>query len=218
MFVKICGIKSIEDARMALEAGADAIGFLLGQKFTSGDFIEVDKAIEILRRIHALEQAIAVTHLNNENAIGEILEKTGIRWLQLHEPTDDRIIRSLRKQYKNLKIIRVVHVADHASVGVARSMANAADMILLDSRDTSKGKIGGTGKIHDWEISRKIVTALNIPVILAGGLQPGNVQEAIGKVRPFGVDANTGLQYPNTFKDPEQCKKFIKAAKLYKPK
>ncbi|MDZ7743155.1 MAG: phosphoribosylanthranilate isomerase [Bacteroidota bacterium] len=218
MFVKICGIKWVEDARMALGAGADAIGFLLGQKYPSGDFIEISKANEILCRLPDRTKAVAVTHLNSEDSIRKILNETGINCLQLHSETDDSIIRSLRNWNTQLKIIRAIHVVDIESVELACRSATQADVILLDSRDDSSGRIGGTGKTHDWEISRAIVASLDIPVVLAGGLHPGNIQEAIRMVRPFGVDANTGLQYPNTFKDAQKCRQFIEAAKLYKLK
>lgn len=199
---------------MALGAGADAIGFLLGQKYTSGDFIEISKVNEILSRLPDRTKAVAVTHLNSEDGILEILNKTGISSLQLHSETDDSVIRSLRNWNKKLRIIRAIHVVDIKSVELACRSATQADMILLDSRDDSSGRIGGTGKIHDWEISRAIVASLDIPVVLAGGLHPGNVQEAIRMVRPFGVDANTSLQYPDTYKDPQKCRQFIEAAKL----
>jgi len=119
-------------------------------------------------------------------------------------------LKRVRNGLKGVKIIKSIHVTGLGAIELAKEYLPFADALLLDSRDGAR--IGGTGKTHDWEISRKIVRESNKPVILAGGLSPDNVYQAVKKVRPFAVDVNSGVE-TNLRKDPAKMKVFINEAK-----
>src|SRR5690606_12944148 len=118
----------------------------------------------------------------------------------------------LRSLLPGVIIIKTVHVTGEEAVFKARDYAPAADMLLLDT--AHEGRIGGTGVTHDWSVSARIVEASRVPVILAGGLNPGNVADAIERVGPAGVDANSGLEHGDGRKDFEKIKAFVNAARL----
>lgn len=214
MFVKICGIKSIQDALMAAEAGADAIGLLVGQEFPSEDFIAMKLAGEIIMQVQMNTRIFVVTHYADPGRIQNLLNKTNTGFLQLHGAVSADTISLLKHRNEHLKIIKPIHVIDKASIPEAKSWEAHADMILLDSRDPHTGKVGGTGLIHDWGISKEIVKQIQKPVILAGGLSPVNVRQAIKTTKPYGVDINSGVQDADGFKDQQKLKLFIYRAKL----
>ena len=120
-------------------------------------------------------------------------------------------IEEIRTARPHLKLIKAIHVVDDQAVDAATALAPYIDALLLDSR--TEDRIGGTGRIHDWEISKKIVAANMKPVILAGGLTPNNIGEAIAKVKPYGVDVHTGVEDADGNRDAQKLKDFIRYAK-----
>ena len=109
-------------------------------------------------------------------------------------------------------MIKAINVTDGSAVEQAKVYEPFSDMILLDTK--SGRRIGGTGKTHDWNISKKIVEQIDVPVVLAGGLNPENIKEAVKKVMPFGIDANSGLEHKDGSKDLEKVRKFAEAGAL----
>ena len=204
--VKICGITNKEDALIAINYGADAIG-VINVKGTPR-FVDLNKAREIF---DALPIFVSKVVVSMPESIEEALEisKTRANYIQLHgdEPLD--FVREL-KERTNLGIIKKISV-DENSLENSERYSKIVDAILLDTR--VRGLSGGTGKTHDWDISRKIVESIRKPVILAGGLNPRNLEEAIEKVRPYAVNTSSGVESRPGKKDKRKVEQFIMVAK-----
>jgi len=197
MRVKICGIKNETELENAVNAGADAVGFLVGQRFPSGDFILPEKAARLTALLPPFVTPVLVTHLTEPADILKIVEKTGIQTIQLHGGSTPEQVAVLRKSLgPAAKLITLLHVGllpDEVNPDPA-GFESCSDAFLLDSFDPVSGKVGGTGKTHNWQNSARIVRSVHRPVILAGGLNPDNVTEAVRTVLPYAVDANSGLR------------------------
>ena len=196
MRVKICGIKNETELETAVNAGADAVGFLVGQRFPSQDFILPDKAARLSALLPPFVTPVLVTHLTEPEEIAGLIERTGVTTIQLHGGSTAEQVHNLRKYLGGgAKLILAVHVGqlpDEIAPDPAE-YAPFVDGFLLDSYDSSSGKVGGTGKTHNWQTSARFVSAVSRPVILAGGLTPENVVEAVRTVRPYAVDVNSGV-------------------------
>lgn len=212
--VKICGVKRIEDALLAAELGADAIGLLVGRRHASTDFISPASAREIVLRLPPFVSPVLVTHVEDLDELRGLLDTLGVSTIQVHSQLSPDQIAVLRNEYPYLKVTKSYHVTDDASRAYGIAYRNAVDGFVLDTVNLASNQVGGTGKTHDWSISADIVTIYpDVPVILAGGLHPDNVAAAIAQVRPFGVDVNSGTKGPDGFKDPLKLKQFITRAK-----
>jgi len=209
--VKICGNRTLEDALLAVSGGADAIGLIVGVRHESEDALKAETSGEILRAIPPLVSTVLVTHLLHAQEILDILAVVPATTIQLHDRISIEEINALRHRLPHVKLIKAIHVTDRTSIQSAEVFAGHVDALILDS--LTRNKIGGTGIVHDWDISREIVQSVNKPVILAGGLTPENVVEAIHHVNPYGVDVNTGVQAPNGRKDPQKVRDFIRLAR-----
>jgi len=214
MRVKLCGIRQEKDLAAVVDADADAAGFLVGQLHASNDFILPSTAARLARQLPPYITPVLVTHLQRAAEIARLVAKTGITTVQLHGGVRLGEVRKLRDNLPlNGKLILAVHVVDAALDPQPEEFYPLVDAILLDSRDRATGQVGGTGRIHDWEVSADLVRRCPRPVILAGGLNPGNVAQAIRAVRPFAVDANSGLKGEDGARDPETCRAFVALAK-----
>jgi len=211
--VKICGNKRVEDALQAVRLGADAIGLLVGQEHASRDFITPALAASIARQLPPFCAIVLATHINSVKEVLQLANFIGVNALQLHGDSTPEDIIQIKKKLPYLKIIKSLHIIDDTSIEIGKKFIGVADAILLDTFDKATRQIGGTGKIHNWKISKKIVEEYNIPIILAGGLTSDNVSDAIKFVRPYGVDVNTGTKGKNGFKDYRKMELFIKRAK-----
>ena len=213
MRVKICGIKKTEDALKAIEQGADAIGLLVGQVHTSNDFISKESAKSIVSGLPPFCSSVLVTHLENNNEIIALAQYIGATTIQLHGDSTPKDAFFIKKELPYIKLIKSLHIINKKSIEDGRKFIDAVDAILLDTVNPNTGQVGGTGKTHDWKISREIVESYNIPIILAGGLNPENIEQAIKEVQPFGVDANSGTKGDDGYKDYRKLKDFIRKAK-----
>ena len=209
MWVQIAGIINLNEALMIEKAGADSIGFVLG----SHEGLTKKKAKEILEKLSNPEKVVLITYYNTEKDVRERVEYLEVNCVQLHGETEINEIVKIRKSLPKLKIIKSVNVTGKESIEEAKKYEKYVDFIILDTYDPESGKRGATGKTHDWNTSREIVEKSKIPVILAGGLNPENVAEAIRKVRPWGVDVHTGVEDENGIKNPSKVKLFIERAK-----
>lgn len=209
---KICGITSYDDLRIAEDSGTDAVGFLVGQRHFSNDFITVEQAAELCRRAAPFVSTVVVTHVENTEEIVAIAESIRPSAMQLHSDFDVASMEFLAERLDFVKRIYKVSVSDDSAVDRALCLQRYADAILLDSVDLAADRVGGTGIVHDWNISRKIVRVVGCPVILAGGLTPDNISDAIEKVKPWGVDVNSGVTR-NGHKDSYLANKFVANAK-----
>ena len=215
MRIKICGIKTKEDLDAAITADADAVGFLVGQIHSSKDFILPSTAGRLAGQLSPYISPVIVTHLTEAKSIMDILVKAGINTVQLHGGNSVDDIRKLRDLMPlNGKIIFTASVGERCEPDL-EDYYPYLDAVLLDTCDKQTGQVGGTGKTHNWDISAAIVKDCHVPVILAGGLTPDNVVEAIATVNPFGVDANSGLKNDDGGRCPEKCRAFVENAKSY---
>lgn len=210
-FLKICGIRSSEEAALALASDATALGFLLGLTHRAEDGIGALRAARIIRGLPPEAETVLVTHLPDPEAIARLATVTGAGTVQAHGDLPVEGLWRLRSLLPGRRLIRCLHVTGPEAIRRALAHAADADALLLDSRTTDR--LGGTGRTHDWSISRAIVEAVApLPVYLAGGLRPDNVEEAIRTVRPAGVDVNSGVEDASGGKDPVKLREFLRRA------
>ncbi|MGF6758101.1 phosphoribosylanthranilate isomerase [Paraburkholderia sp. GAS42] len=215
-FIKVCGIQTIEEALGAVDAGANTIGLLLGISSVVRDRIRIETGQKVVDAIPKRVRSVMVTNLLDLIAISTIAKFVGVSAIQIHGELPVTEIGKLRLLLPDVELIKAVHVVNNEALMEAIGYAPHVDMLLLDS-GTQDG-LGGTGQIHDWGVSRAIVRAVELPVILAGGLNPENISAAIEKVDPAGIDANSGLEHPDGRKDFEKIRAFAKAGRrLLKP-
>lgn len=208
--VKICGNTNRKDALAAAELGADFVGAIVEVSVDTPRKVTAQEAKEILADFPApAERVIVIMPKTVEEAV-VLYEEIRPEFVQLHGSEDVQFMRELRSLIP-CKIIKTIHVKDETSIQEAKKFARYSDALLLD---TPSKQLGGSGKTHNWQLSRKIVEAVSIPVILAGGLTPENVAEAIRVVKPYGVDVSSGVEKKEGKKDYSKVKKFIKNAKF----
>ncbi|MBX2815444.1 MAG: phosphoribosylanthranilate isomerase [Saprospiraceae bacterium] len=193
--VKVCCISSIVEARMAISMGADHVG-LVGPMPSGPGTIPLAAIREITDQLPDQTDSWLLTSKQTAHAIVKEHGNAATRSLQLvdHVPFDE--VRGLRQLLPGVKLIQVIHVIGPESVAEAVSIEPYVDAILLDSGNPTLKvkKLGGTGRTHNWSVSRSIVEAVQVPVYLAGGLRPNNVAKAIDAVQPSGVDLCSGVR------------------------
>lgn len=215
--VKICCIETPEAAALAIRYGADALG-LVGPMPSGTGIIDLETAGRIAR---CVPPPVATFLLSSATEPDELVAQCRIvtpTALQIVDAVDSAAYALLRRELPALKIVQVVHVTGEATVSEALAAATQVDALLLDSGnpDAPIRLLGGTGKVHDWSISRRIVEDSPVPVFLAGGLTPANVGEAIPAVRPFGVDLCTGLRTEGKL-DETKLAQFMRAVAAASP-
>ena len=193
--VKICCINSVAEAKMAMSHGASAIG-LVG-KMPSGPGPIEDELIKSIAI--TIPPPIATFLLTCETSAEQIInhhQRTITSTIQLVDELHEKDYAIIKKALPAIKLVQVIHVNDEGSVEEAINVSQYVDAILLDSGNpklTIK-ELGGTGRTHDWKLSRKIKESINIPLFLAGGLNAENVRQAIDVVNPYGVDVCSGVR------------------------
>lgn len=211
--VQIAGVSSLEEALEAEQAGADALGFTV--RLPSGvhdDLTEV-KARSIINVLPPFVATVAITYVSTAREAADLCRYLGVGAIQLHGDFPTQDLAPLRAMLPHLRIIKAVHVTGPAAIDHARSYARRVDAIILDTYDPDTGRHGATGKTHDWSVSRELVEKIRTPIILAGGLTPENVAEAIRVVRPWGVDVHTGIENPDGTRNFGKMREFIRRAK-----
>jgi phosphoribosylanthranilate isomerase len=193
--VKICCISSVEEAREAVLRGAAAVGLV--SQMPSGPGVIPDRLVaEIAQAVPPPIATFLLTSRVDADAIAEQHSVCKTSTLQLVDFVSHSELRRLRRKVPYVKLVQVIHVLDENSLDEAKSLEGLVDALLLDSGNpTLKVKeLGGTGRIHDWNLSRRICQEVKLPVFLAGGLKTTNVVEAIEHVRPFGLDLCSGVR------------------------
>jgi phosphoribosylanthranilate isomerase len=208
--VKICGNTILEDAALAISAGADGLGFLIGLGYPTDDEITAPQAAAIIAKVPPLVATVLVTHRDDAAWVIETCRSIGANTIQLHAEFNLGDVPRLRAELRGVKLIKAVQVRGAESIAEAAEASKYYDAILVDS--ATANKIGGTGQTHDWRISSRIVETASAPVILAGGLTPENVREAIITVKPYAVDVNSGVEFPNGRKSPKRVRAFVRQA------
>lgn len=209
--IKICCISSLLEAKMAINHGADALG-LVG-KMPSGPGPIPDWLIsEIVKTIHPPIASFLLTSEQSSEEIIYHVKRVDTNTVQIVDELTNGTYNDIRTALPHLKIVQVKHVIDDKSIEEAIRLSSDVDALLLDSGNpkASVKALGGTGNVHNWEISREIVKAVDVPVFLAGGLHAGNVRQAIETVQPFAVDICSGVRTEGKL-DPNKLDNFIKA-------
>ena len=211
--VKICANRSIEDAKMSLEANADIIGILVGQKHNSVDFVDKYKAKEINDFVNGRCDVSLVTHLTDADEIIELTKFIGNNVIQLHSDIAEDEVEKIVTILPTVKLVRLIHISKDGKIVTDYKRMKYADYYLLDSFNFKTNQVGGTGLTHDWYKSNELIKKLNKPTFLAGGLNLDNIAEAIKISEPYGVDVNSGCKNEKGIKDAEKVKQFVYNAK-----
>lgn len=193
--VKVCCISSVAEARLAVQHGASALG-LVAEMPSGPGVIDDEHIAEIAVSVPPPVATFLLTSRTDSDAIIDHLHRCRTSTVQIVDEVDVATYARIRKALPSMKIVQVLHVNDTASVDMAERVAPHVDALLLDSGNPSLGikELGGTGRVHDWDISRQIVDSVDQPTFLAGGLRPENVGSAIRTVRPYGVDLCSGVR------------------------
>ena len=209
--IKICCIASKKEAQMAITQGADALG-LVG-KMPNGPGPIPDWLIaEIARSIHPPVASFLLTSEQSSEEIIHHVKRVDTNTVQIVDQLTSGTYGDIRVSLPYLRIVQVIHVSGEESIEEAINVSTETDALLLDSGNP-RGAIktlGGTGNVHNWEISKVITESVKVPVFLAGGLNAQNVRQAIETVRPFGVDICSGVRTEGRL-DPYKLEAFIKA-------
>ncbi len=208
--VKICCIQSLEEAKSALSAGADALGLVSEMPSGPGPIPEA-RIAEIAGSLTAT--TVLLTAETQADEVIELATKCPTTAIQLVDRIAPRDIALIRAALPDRQLIQAIHVNGPSAVDNARDVWDHVDQLLLDSGSPNKAvkELGGTGRTHDWRISAEIVRESPLPVWLAGGLSPDNVAEAIRAVRPYGVDVCSGLRRDSKL-DTDLMGRFFAAA------
>lgn len=193
--VKICCISSIEEAWMAVRYGASALGLVSDMPSGPG-VISEDLIREIAAIIPPAVSSFLLTCKQDAASIIEQQRQAGVNTIQICDRLESGSYRELRDALPGISIVQVIHVNGLEALEEAINVAPHVNGILLDSGNQalSVKELGGTGRTHDWSLSRRIREAVDVPIFLAGGLKPNNIAEALKQVEPFGVDVCSGVR------------------------
>jgi phosphoribosylanthranilate isomerase len=210
--VKICCIMSVAEACLAVSAGASALG-LVGPMPSGPGIIDDALIAEIAAAVPPPIATFLLTSETRADAIVDHARRCRTNTVQLVDRVEAGAHARIRRALPQVKIVQVLHVADADVVDEARTLAGAVDAFLLDSGNPNLAvkELGGTGRVHDWGLSRRIVEAVDRPVFLAGGLRKDNVAEAIVRVRPFGLDLCSSVRSEGRL-DADKLAAFFAAA------
>jgi phosphoribosylanthranilate isomerase len=207
--VKICCICSLEEAMAAVRHGASALGLV--SEMPSGPGVIPETLIaEIAGSIPPFITSVLLTSKRKPKEVVDQHHRCGTNAIQICDDLDPGALDEVAKALPGIDIIRVIHVQGEGSIEEAEAVSPYVDGILLDSgrKEGSVVELGGTGRTHNWAVSRRIAEAVDVPVILAGGLNPGNVAEAIRLVKPYAVDVCSGVRTDGAL-DPVKLRSFI---------
>lgn len=210
MRVKICGLMRTEDVWTALDSGADALGFVVSSP-SSPRNLPLNVAQKLMKNVPVFTTKVAVTSANDPKTVAKICSKLNPDALQLHRYRQ-QLVGLIRRKHPETKLILATVISDPSSLKLAPWTSRESDAVLADS--PSPSGMGGTGRTHDWYLTAALRDRIYPhPLILAGGLTPINIQQAIKKVRPFAVDVSSGVEKTIGVKDPKKIRDFIKKAK-----
>ena len=203
--IKICGITNVEDAKVAVAAGADALGFVMYRK--SPRFVEPAVVKAIVAGLLPFVLPVGVFVNEEPDRVRTLMDECGLALAQLHGDETARYCQDLGRP-----VLKALRLKDRGTFLVLAEFSGRANVrgFLIDA--FSNQAYGGTGKTVDWGLAQEV--AQSMPVVLAGGLTPVNVAESITRVRPYGVDVSSGVELSPGKKDHEKVRDFIRAARL----
>lgn len=207
--IKICCISSIEEAWIAIRCGASALGFV--SHMPSGPGVISEELInEIVAQIPPPIATFLLTSSQDTQEIIQQIKRCGTNTIQICDNLKSGNYQDIREALPGIYIVQVIHVTGEESLNEAITIEPFVDAILLDSGNQSLvvKELGGTGRTHNWDISKKIREQVKIPIFLAGGLKPENVALAVKQVAPFGLDVCSGVR-SNGKLDEDKLKRFF---------
>ncbi len=217
--IQVAGVKDRAEARMLIDCGVNYIGFPLKLNYHQED-INQEEAAAIISEFPPSTKAVLITYLDQADEIISLSQKLRTNIIQLHGDITVKELKNMKEMAPALTISKSLIVGETSQSNLLQKMRGYSkwvEVFILDTYDKVSGARGATGKIHDWNISRRVVEESEKPVILAGGLNPANVYQAIVTVKPAGVDVHTGVEAADGRKDKELVKKFIsEACKAFK--
>ncbi|MFO0861529.1 MAG: phosphoribosylanthranilate isomerase [Phycisphaerales bacterium] len=213
MRIKVCCISSPDEARIAIDAGAHALGLVSAMPSGPGP-ISDELIAEIASRVPPGVDTFLLTCKHDAASIIDQLRQTRCRTVQLVDEVEDGAYARIRGELPNVRIVQVIHVQGRGAIEEARAAAEHVDAILLDSGRPQAAikELGGTGRTHDWTISAALREAVSVPVYLAGGLNESNAPQAVRAVRPFGLDLCSGVR-SNGKLDQAKLRSFVAAVR-----
>ena len=213
--IQIAGVIDKEEALMLMREGTDYLGFPLRLPVNKEDQTE-EEAAEIIKIITPPHKGVLITYLDDAEEIIKFCDKLSVNIVQLHGKISREELEKTKLLRPGIEVIKSLVVAPD-NYALLENMVNTlspwVDAFITDTFDPATGAEGATGKTHDWSISRKLVQLSTKPIIIAGGLNAGNVKKAILEIRPAGVDVHTGVEGFDGRKDIESVRRFIAEAK-----
>ena len=211
--IKICCIASPQEARLAVDAGADALG-LVGEMPSGPGVIDDDTAREIARQVPPPVNTFLLTSRTNAADIVDHVRFCETNTVQIVSHIEPSHYADITRALPGIRRVQVIHVEDDSAVELVQAYEPYVHAFLLDSGrpQATTAELGGTGRVHDWGISARIIDATSRPVFLAGGLNPENVSAAIAQVNPFGLDLCTGVRTEGRL-DAGKLQAFMTAAR-----
>lgn len=210
--IQVAGIIDAEEAKMLMELGVEYLGFPLRLPVNKEDLTE-DEAVEVIKGIHHPHKAALITYLNDAEEIINFCDKLNVKVVQLHGDINSQQLKLLKNRRPDIEVIKSLVVRKNNLTeleNIVKISSQWIDLYITDTFDPETGASGATGKTHDWNVSKRLIEISPKPVILAGGLNPFNVREAILSTNPVGVDVHTGIESVNGRKDQQMTKQFIK--------
>jgi phosphoribosylanthranilate isomerase len=214
-FIQVAGVIDQAEADMLVQSGVRYLGFPLRLPLHKEDLSE-EAASSIIRSLKPPARGVLITYLDRATDVVELCNSLGASIVQLHGDIEVSELRQIKERKPGLAIIKSLVIGLHPIeelLGVIERTASQVDAYITDTFDPRTGATGATGKVHDWRLSAQLVRQSPRPVILAGGLHPGNVRAAILEARPAGVDAHTGLEDASGRKSEAKVASFMAEAR-----
>lgn len=211
--IKICCISSIQEAMLAIDCGASALGLVSAMPSGPG-VIDESLVADIAATVPPPISTFLLTSEQDPDVIIQQQRRCCTNTVQLCDRIETVAYPRLRQALPGIKLVQVIHVQDRDAISEARLISQHVDAILLDSgnQNLEVKELGGTGRVHDWQISRQIREKIDVPLFLAGGLKPENVREAIERVEPFGLDLCSGVRTDDRL-DENKLRSFFRAVR-----
>ncbi|MES2765062.1 MAG: phosphoribosylanthranilate isomerase [Bacteroidota bacterium] len=213
-FIQVAGIIDQAEADMLVRCGVKYLGFPLRLDFHKEDLSD-DEAAKIIRSLPEGHHGVLITYLKTADEINELLLKIGANHVQIHGEISLKELQKLRRIRPDAVLLKSLVIRQNnlnELIHISKTFSSFINYFITDTYDETTGASGATGKMHDlWKSGQLVENSLK-PVVLAGGLRPKNVREAIIKVRPSGVDVHTGVENSDGRKDETKVREFLKEA------
>ncbi len=213
--IQVAGIRSLDEARMLLAAGVDVLGFPLRLDVHAQDMSEGETA-GVVQALCVPEKCLIITYEEDPEEVADLCRRLGVGGVQLHGDIPPAATARLAELSPELFMVKSLVVGRFDTDQLLRHIRDYTPCVhafITDTFDPDTGASGATGSTHDWLVDRSLVVSSPRPVVLAGGLTPGNVTRAIQTVRPAGVDVHTGVEDAQGWKDPKKVRSFVSSAR-----